>query len=275
MASVSASVLLAYMICPAATKAPIDMKWKFTEGDVLFITATQDTESTAFDKGKTVQKLFAMTVIKYKLVVSADAETEIRLTQLSISSGEADTREKLKTVLQKSSLDGQSFTFGLKPDGKVFKIRGNQALWNAAPTFAPEQTVEPLATVLFRTVPGKAMRLGERWDVESGYPIPGGGFMEVKARCYADSVADGVVKVVAEVDHSWDSRGAKTDSSFDELHGKDGVREAWFDLKSGRVRKVEESRTMNGLMRPPSQNVVVTHRQKQTIEVSDTPPKEE
>lgn len=276
MPGVSTALLLSFMISPSVANTPLDLRWKFAEGEVLYVTVTKTNESTYVEKGEVVQKWFNSEIISLKMTVIAasEKEEEIKLTHLSVFTGVAETGEKLKTTRKKSAIDGQSFTFILKPEGKVTKIRGNNALWNAAPSYAPELAAGMLATNLFRTVPGKAMRVGERWDVESGYPT-GGGIMEVTARSYADSVADGVVKVVAGVDHSWDCRGAKTDGTFDELHGKDGVREAWFDLKAGRVRKVEQNRAASGPVRPPWQNWVVTHREKLTIEVSDTPPKEE
>jgi hypothetical protein len=262
------------MLSPPA-KEPLDLRWKFAEGDTLYVTHTEESDSTATERGKVVDTASRTEVFTFKLEVVTTSEkgTAFKLTYGTSRSGHAAARNNIK-LEDRKELDGQSFTFFLHPDYKVTKIRGNEDLWAKAASSQPEGTSKGLAADLFSTIPGKQLRVGAEWTAEMGHPMSGG-YMELTARSTVDGVADGVVKLTATTDHAWDCRGAKGDGSFDELRGENGTRTTWFDQKTGRVTKVEGEYTTTGTLRPPWTSILVTHRIRQTIVVSDKPPKDE
>lgn len=262
---------------PKAT-AP-ELKWKFTKGDTVYVTATTESTSAipAGGGGIAAQNNTSTNVVIYKLVAASadDKGATFELTFLLVKEGHAGggAAPKLSDVPKAA---GKVVTLTLDKDHKVTKMAGADEAKGGGSQLLQEDYLRHKMEDLLRAVPGKALAKGDTWTGEHEHLLSGDVTAKRSDRGTVGGTEDGLTKLEVETDNALVSVGKGGPRFTLDLKGDKGKRTVLFDAKAGRVRKLTEDYTMAGTidLGGPGQTLQVSTTTKVIVTVSDTEPKE-
>jgi hypothetical protein len=287
----TALLLASLALAAPVPKAPSpELKWRFKKGDVFYVQYEQEANSTVNGGGVGVaaQGSVSATTVVYKFTVTtaADAETVLELECVSAQvghgiGGAAVKKDDIKGVA------GKTVTVTLDAKQTLTKVTGGAELAKAgglAEQFLSEDGLKHTLADLLTTVPGKAMGKGEKWSVETASVMTLGLTEKKESRGVVDGITDGVAKLTVEVDRTWAGTanaggGGPGPGITYSLKSEKGEATVWFDTRTGRLQKREETYTMTGGINVggaggAAQQINLSASVKGTVTVSDKPPKE-
>ncbi len=288
--------MTALLLASLALGAPVpkagasDLKWKFKKGDVFYVQLEQEATSTVNGAGVGgAQGSTSATTVVYKFSVTSAAEKETVLDLECVSAqvghgigGQAAKKEDIKAAA------GKTVSITLDAKQAVTKVTGGAELAKAgglAEQFLTEDGLKHTLADLLTAVPGKALGKGEKWSAETESPMMQGLTEKKESRGVVDGITDGVAKLSVEVDRTWSGManaggggGAGQGINYS-LKGEKGQATVWFDTKTGRMQKREETYTVAGGINlggggGAAQQINLSASVKSTVTVSDKPPKE-
>lgn len=279
------------LAAPVPKASSPDLKWRFKKGDVFYVKYEQEANSTVNGGGVGVaaQGTVSATTVVYKFTVTSAAEAETILELECVSAqvghgigGQAVKKEDIKTA------SGKTVTVTLDAKQAVTKVVGGAELAKAggqAEQFLSEDGLKHTLADLLAAVPRKALGKGEKWSAETESVMTLGLTEKKESRGVVDSISDGIAKLTVEVDRNWSGSpnvgggGGPGPGITYSLKSEKGEATVWFDTKTGRLQKREESYTMTGGINlggggGAAQQINLTASVKGTVTVSDKPPKE-
>lgn len=280
--------MTALLLASLALAAPVpkasspDLKWRFKKGDVFYVQYEQEANSTVnAEAGVAAQGSMSATTVVYKFTITSAAETETVLELECVSAqvghgigGQAAKKEDIKAAA------GKTVTVTLDAKQAVSKVVGGAELAKvagAAEHFLSEDGLKHKLADLLSAVPGQTLGKGQKWSAETESPLTVG-FTETKTmRGMVVSVNDEVAKLIVEVDRTW--IGNPGPGITCSQKGEKGEATVWFDTRTGRLQKREETYTMAGGINlggggGAAQQINLSASVKSTVTVSDKPPKE-
>lgn len=263
--------------------APV-LKWKFTKGETVYVTASMDSTSTvqAGGGGAIAPQANTSTINSvYKLATTAadDQGVTLELTFISAQEGHA-ARGAAPKLADVPGVAGKVVTLTLDKEHKITKVVGAEEVGKGGVTrMLQEDYLRYTVEDLLRAVPGKALSKGETWTGEEKHPLSDGVLAKRSDRGTVAGTEDGLVKLEVESDNSMTTDGKGNQPFKYDLKGDKGKRTVLFDGKAGRVRKLTEDYTMVGTIdigngNGGGQSIQLTMGMKAAITVSDTEPKD-
>jgi hypothetical protein len=241
----------------ASAAEPVELRWKLTKGDVFYVMHEMDSRiwRTPQDKKQPGDNVVTLGVNVWKVTVAADGKDglEAEVEYVSSKTGHAKTVEEVKVQPTKGAF-GCKLTVTFDGERNVKKVKG-AAAWDKAvlPDKMSQHVVMTadeigqLLAGLFRLVPAGAAKPGE-WERTAEYRHKDTLVVyRSTSRAKLDSVTDGVAKVTTETDHRHETDPVVKDPPAVYLsEGKKCGGTFWFDTRTGRLQKFEDTITMTG-----------------------------
>ncbi|MEO2088138.1 MAG: hypothetical protein ABGY75_01400 [Gemmataceae bacterium] len=285
--------MTALLLASLALTAPVpkatspELKWRFKKGDVFYVQYEQEATSTVNGAGAVQGNVSATTVVyKFTVTSAAESETVLELECVSTQVGHGVGGQGVKKEDIKAAV-GKTVTVTLDAKQTVTKVAGGAELAKAggqAEQFLSEDGLKHTLTDLLTAVPVKTVGKGEKWSAETEATMMLGLTEKKTIRGVMDGITDGVAKLTSEVDRTWTGTanagggGPGPGITYD-LKSDKGQAMVWFDTRTGRLQKREESYTMAGGINVggvggAAQQINLTASVKCTVTVSDKPPKD-
>jgi hypothetical protein len=274
------SLLAALALTAPVPKAPpIDLSWKFTKGDVFYVTHVEECVISATLADGTSAEGIEVTSVGYKVVVT-DADPKVTTLEVTFLAGHHSSgsdREKLK-LREAPKLPGQVVKVTLDVTRAISALDGeadaNKRLPHTGGLMLEVETRSRLNT-LFRAVPGKPLADGAVWDVEFKDTPAEDTTITRAVRGKVSETVGGRTKLTAEVEVA--ETGGLDARLVMNFGCKKALQTVHFDAKSGRVQSIEESRTLTGkvhaMVGPGPIHAQITRAETTKITVSDEQPK--
>lgn len=280
----SALALTIALSAPVPKATTPELKWKFTKGDVVYVTVSTDTTSAVQagpGGGLAPQNNTSSTSYVYKLTTAAADEKGATLELTFLSAKEAHgAGGAAPEMADVAGVSGKVVTLTLDKDHKITKAVGADAVAKGGGSqMLQEDYLRYNLENLLRAVPGKVLGKGDTWKGEEQHPLSDGVVAKRSDRGTVTGTEDGLVRLEVDSNNSMVSEGGKQAFKFD-LKGDKGKRTVLFDGKAGRVRKLTEEYTLGGTIDVGGggggvgQTIQVMMGMKATITVSDTEPKD-
>lgn len=263
-----------------------ELKWKFTKGETVYVTASTESTSAVqgLGGGNVAQKNTSTVNTVYKLATTAvdDKGVTLELTYLSVQQGVTGLGVAAK-LADVPGVAGKVVTLTLDKDHKITKVVGaEEGGKGGVAQMLQEDYLRYTVENLLRAVPGKAVGKGDSWTCEEKHPLSDGVLVKRSDRGTVTGTEDGLVKLEVDSDHAMTTDGNGNQPFRYDLKGDKGKRTVLFDGKVGRVRKLTEDYTVVGTIDIGNgnggggngQSIQLSTGMKATITVSDTEPKD-
>jgi hypothetical protein len=261
---------------PVPKAAPIDLNWKFTKGDVFYVTHRERVATTAeLGNGLKIDAVIT-TELAYQLKVTAtDAKrTELRLTFLSGKKGANDNRgvivtEDIPDLADRTVVVHLDATHAITSVEDADDPNGELKAFG----FVQERSVRARLTELLAAAPGKVE--AGTWAAEREDEPTEGLRVKRSDRGKVADTTDGLTTLAVSFDVEVND-GLPGSSAY-RLSGTGQSRKVGFDTRMSRVRKVTETCELSGTVEDcgvgGKETIPVTQKRTTTITVSDDKPK--
>lgn len=270
------SLLVALALSAPVPKAPpIDLSWRFTTGDVFYVTHELRTEGcSSLNGGKAAvdppERSFSTLI--YRLTVgAADAErTVLAVKYLSCEYkkqvGDGDVQKDTGP-----DVEGKEFTITLDAARQITKVKLNNKA-EKTERENRERGVRQELTTLLRAVPGKPLAAGGMWAAEYADKRDPGYEHERAEQGNVGETAGGLTALSTVIDHTTVVKLG--DAELGRLRDERGQRTVQFEAGCGRVRMVEEKLCLGGVIDyGGGDKAHITLKFTTTITVTDEKPK--
>lgn len=258
---------------PVPKTPPIDLSWKFTKGDVFYVTHVERQATTAdLGNGLKIDAVVTAEVVYQVKVTVADASrTELQLTFVCGKRGVGD-RRKEPVAEAVADLPDRTVTVTLNDEHSVTAVDGaDDTKDGLGGGFVREWSVRERLGELLGGVPRAKRTEGDTWTADR-QDEPGSGLKRKRTeRGTVGGSADGLTTLAVEFDVT------VTDGAAVRMVGEKQSRAVTFDARLGRVRRLTETCATAGTIEDagPEGTQLIPTTQKRTvaITVSDERPK--
>lgn len=266
---------------PVPKPVPINLSWKFTKGDVFYVTHVERLASTAdLGGGLKIDAVITSEVVcQLKVKAANAAHTELQLTFVSGRKGNGDSRREPSQEVIKE-LEDRTLTVALDAEHAVATIEGADDSDDpkAKPTacgFASERAVRGWMIELLGAVPRKTVAEGDTWT--AGWETEPAIGLKRKRTEHGEvgKTANGLTELAVRVDA--EVVIGVPGGPISRLVGEKQPKTVTFDAKAGRVRRLKEVWEMTGIVEDSgpvgAESIPMTQKRTVTIIVTDEKPK--
>lgn len=246
----------------APVQAQLNMQWKFEKGDIFYMEDVQSMKMTLNQFGNTQRiESDTTTLTKFQVLdkmpdgsIVFERRVESMKVKLTPPPSAEDTKKQDEMMKQ---MEGVTFKITLKPSLEVSKIEGLNEFVDRIVKANPESgeqfrmmfSEENLKATIndsFASLPGKAVKPGDKWTRKSSFPMPPIGNLVADSSFVFDGPQDGLQKVSFKGNVMFQPakdapaggvpgvQNQKTDFKPEGLHGT-----LFFDSARGRVSRTE------------------------------------
>lgn len=270
------------LTAPVPKGVSTELKWKFAKGGTFYVTYEHEGTAKVDGLNGTVATTnWSMVTVIYKMTVTTVDEKGVTLEMefLSAKGASGTAGNKPADLDDQPAVVGKKVTLTLDKDHNVTKAVGADevaAVGGPVGDMYKNDSLKLAIKRMVRSVPGKTLGKGDKWTEKDEWKLPDGMSAKSTDRGTVVGTEDGLTKLEVESDQVWSGDNVGGQKVAIQLKGDKGKRAVLFDVKAGRVRKVEDAIELVGtiiLGGCDTQTINITAALKVTVTVSDTEPK--
>lgn len=268
---------------PVPKAPPIDLSWKFTKGDVFYVTHEfrEEISHSAVNTPKLTRTRTETETVVYQVTVSATDDKKRVLQVKFLHGDESDSEEGDKPTAIEGLAD-RTTTITLDKSGRITAVEPTAKRDGGrtpADELLSESNLRIRLNTLLRAIPGESLKQAETWKADSeDSPNQSPSYVTCIRRNVSGKVGetvDGVTRLTADVSTIYTTHHGETESM--RLTDESGKQTVIFDAARGRVRSVEETCALDGLLHTDlfgaEDKVRTILKQTTKITVTDEKPK--
>ncbi len=264
----------------AALAAPVPkagdpmVAWRLAKGDTFYLTYECESLTEPIGLGLVPSSASAgRLVAKMNVTAAGDKGVSLEMEVVEFATGRVAFKKNPEKPSDHPKAVGKKAAFTLDRALAVVRVESDKELATADGGFGSgplaDASLQALVSDLTLALPNKRLAKGDTWEGASEYPLGGYATAVLTARGTVTAAADGRVTLSVECDRRTTGKGPAV---LDETSEK-GKRTVEFDPKAGRLRKLTDEYTSEGVRGFDDRKFTVKTKTFSSVTVTDDKPK--